>query len=386
MKIKWEYNLPTEEYIYNFNYVSPIYIKENQIFFISFFKQQVKFHIIDDKTGVGSIKEIKSKKITIPSNYFIFEYQNKIIFYFGELFLYEDNNITSFIHDDTNVGEIYSYILNDNQFIFISSESILYCYNLDTLSLEWKVDIKNTKKYNSKELVIFENTVACYGNDSLLFIDINTGKINNQIKISRIDKLYHPLKLDDDNIVMGYTNWTNAGVLKYNLNTKQIIWKHKRSFSGPQLNCKLYQYDDNVYWVKNDTELICLNILDGKEVFSVRTNPWLYTNLYFIQDYLIFGTSGRDGYLYNINPKSGFINWTIFINNGCTYFDTYQDTIIVGDFSKSIKQIKIDNGKIISNLDVDGEVIGRIKVNQNNVYTVIWINEMKPIRLIKIEI
>lgn len=285
MKIKWEYNLPTEEYIYNFNYVSPIYIKENQIFFISFFKQQVKFHIIDDKTGVGSIKEIKS-------NYFIFEYQNKIIFYFGELFLYEDNNITSFIHDDTNVGEIYSYILNDNQFIFISSESILYCYNLDTLSLEWKVDIKNTKNYNSKELVIFENTVACYGNDSLLFIDINTGKINNQIKISRIDKLYHPLKLDDDNIVMGYTNWTNAGVLKYNLNTKQIIWKHKRSFSGPQLNCKLYQYDDNVYWVKNDTELICLNILDGKEVFSVRTNPWLYTNLYFIQDYLIFGTSG----------------------------------------------------------------------------------------------
>lgn len=154
MKIKWEYNLPTEEYIYNFNYVSPIYIKENQIFFISFFKQQVKFHIIDDKTGVGSIKEIKS-------NYFIFEYQNKIIFYFGELFLYEDNNITSFIHDDTNVGEIYSYILNDNQFIFISSESILYCYNLDILSLEWKVDIKNTKKYNSKELVIFENTVAC---------------------------------------------------------------------------------------------------------------------------------------------------------------------------------------------------------------------------------
>ena len=44
---------------------------------------------------------------------------------------------------------------------------------------------------------------------------------------------------------------------------------------------------------------------------------------------------------------------------------------ILGDFEKMIYQVDIASGNVLQKLPVDGEVVGRIKVYQNNIYTVI---------------
>ena len=248
------------------------------------------------------------------------------------------------------------------------------------------MNISMTKHYRTGEITLFENMVACYGDHELLLIEMEDGKIADRIKIPRIDKLFNPIRLDDEHILLGYTNWTNAGVLKYNQKSKQVIWRNKRKFQGPQLRCKIYRHEARVFWVKNDTELICLDVEDGEEIHSVRANPWLYTDLRFMDDCLLFGTAGRDGYMNCIDARSGEVNWSVFLKNGCAYFDIYDGTVLVGDFDKRIKQIAIKSGDVLQDHQVDGEVVGDMKVYKDCVYTVIWGYAEIPVRLVKVKI
>ncbi|MDE6568914.1 MAG: hypothetical protein K2K70_14485 [Lachnospiraceae bacterium] len=387
METKWEYDLPTNEHSHDFDYESPIFIKNNTIYFICKSEQRLQLHMIDVDSGTGKIENIPLGKQRISTSFFILEYKEKIIFYTGDFYVYDQSEIlriTNLKRVEGTRGEVNSYLLHDCKLLF-TTRDYLFCYDLDTLSLEWKVNISNAN-YITGEITLFENTVACYGDHELLLIEMESGKVSDRIKISRINKLFHPIRIDDENILIGYTNWTNAGVLKYNQKLKQVIWRNKRKFQGPQLKCKVYQQKEKIIWVKNSTELICLDIENGEEIYSVRTNPWLYTDLHFWGDNLLFGTSGRDGYINCIDVKSGKVNWSVFLKNGCAYFDIDRTTVLVGDFNKSIKQIEIKNGKILQDYQVDGEVVGDIKVYKDSVYTVIWGNADKPIRLIKVKI
>jgi outer membrane protein assembly factor BamB len=233
---------------------------------------------------------------------------------------------------------------------------------------------------------MFENKISCYGNDRLLFIDILSGEILDEIKISRISKLFCPIRMQDGTLLIGVTNWSNAGVLRYNKKSKKILWKSKRSFEGPLHRCEIFAKDNFVYWIKNDTEIICVNTENGEEVCRIATTPWLYTTPVFLNNRIMFGTSGRDGFLVNIDTESGNRAWALPLKNGCAFFDIYNDTVIVGDFNKKLYQVDFGSGKILQELRVGGEVVGDITVKENFVYTVIWGNEIEPIKLVKIKI
>lgn len=383
MNIEWKFNLPTNEKSEDYEYESPIFYKDGKLYFVSTVNETA-LHIVNVDNGEEEKKFACARCSVLPSKFFFLGYQDKVIFYTGELWIYEGLSLSHLVELKNN-DKINSHVLYKNRFIFASA-SYLYCFNLDSLSLEWYLGITNTNPYCAGDISLFENTIACYGKDQLLFVDIEQGVVTHQIKIPKIKKLFHPIKLDDDTILLGYTNWSNAGILKYNIKTKEVLWKSKRSFEGPQLKCKIYRKGNFVYWVKNGTELICLNTENGEEEYRVRTVPWLYTDLLFFNDSILFGTAGRDGGLISIDTKSGKENWSVFLKNGCAFFDVSDGTVLVGDFSKRIFKIDIANGEILQSLQVDGEVVGDIKVYQNYAYTVIWGNEEDPISLIKIRI
>ncbi|MDE6925485.1 MAG: hypothetical protein K2O97_00580 [Acetatifactor sp.] len=56
----------------------------------------------------------------------------------------------------------------------------------------------------------------------------------------------------------------------------------------------------------------------------------------------------------------------------------------MGDFNKTLKQISYSDGVILQNYRTDGEVVGRIKVSEDCIYTVIWGNSKKRVRLVKV--
>ncbi|MBR2293967.1 MAG: PQQ-like beta-propeller repeat protein [Clostridia bacterium] len=383
MNIEWTFDLPTNEKSRDYHCESPIFIKDENLYFICC-NPHVVLYIIDANTGAEKNQiECKGHSV-IPSKYFFESYQNKIILYTGELWILENEQLKKMMPDPIDY-EINSYVLVGHQFVF-ADRSYLRCIDLESLNTEWKISISNTKNYHAGEICLFEDTIACYGNDKLLFVDTTNGDVKYQIKIPRVDKLFMPIKVDDRTILIGYTNWSNAGILKYDIIDQKVLWKSKRSFEGPLLRCKLFLKENLIYWVKNDTELIGLNINTGEEQCCVKTTPWIYTDPLFISSYLVYGTSGRNGHFVNLNAQSGKERWNIFLENGCAFFDFYAHSVILGDFSKMIYQVDMENGKIIQTLHIGGEVVGRIKVHQNNVYTVVWGNKDTFIHLVKVTI
>lgn len=389
MQLKWEYPLPTSEKSEDYQYESPILENGDYLYFASKSAGFPKLHILYKENGeeCGSFLLQQSVRV-LPLEYIFFLYNSKTIIYAGDLHFIQNTEVIRTL-EFAGKGKITSHLLCDNH-LYVScnngEQASLCCIDLNKMVFLWNIDISNTKPYHAGELCFYNNIISCYGRDQLLFINNVDGQIISTIKISRIDKLFCPLPLDDDTMLIGYTNWTNAGILKYQISTKKIIWRHKRKFEGPQLKCKIYCYQDTAFWVKNGTELISLNVKDGNETFSIRTSPWLYTDLQFIHDGILYGTAGADGYLNYLNWKTGNIKWSTFLKNGCAYYGIWDNSVFIGDFDKKIKQFNLCDGTLLNEMPVDGEVVGQIAVSEGYLYTVVWGNSKKDICLVKIQI
>lgn len=388
MELKWEYPLPTNVNSKDYQYESPILENGKYVYFVNESERWQKLHIVDIKTGTGCSRLLQKSVNVLPSNHFSFSYGNKVVIYAGDLHFIQSGEVLRTI-DFAQKGEITSYILIHNR-LYVScsngKNASLCCINLDKMIFVWDLDISNSKLYRAGEITLFDGLISCYGRDQLLLICPDSGKIVNALKISRIDKLFCPIRLDNDTMLIGYSNWTNAGILKYQISTKKVLWRHKRKFEGPQLKCKIYRSKDKAFWVKNSTELICVDIESGEELHQLRTTPWLYTDLQFYQDNILYGTAGADGYLNCLDCETFRFRWSAFLKNGCAYYGICNDSIVTGDFDKTIKQFSICDGRLINEMPVDGEVVGRITISEGYLYTVIWGNSEKDIRLVKIQI
>ncbi len=388
MRVIWQHDLPTNEICEDYHFESPIFMKNDFVYFLCNHVINEKFRLslnVIDKNSGKTEKIIPIQGHTIlPSQCFFQEYKNKIVLYTGKLWMVDGMNLEDLFIEAID-DKINSYLIFDNYFIFADFSS-LYCIDLDSNCLKWKIHIANIKNYAVGDISLFENTIACYGNDGLLFVDIFTGKILNQIKIPRVSKLFHPIRMDDGTVLIGFTNWSNAGIIRYDELNKKVIWKSSRSFEGPLLRRKIFLQNNLAYWVKNDTELVCINIDNGNEMYRTKTAPWLYTDLLFLNDQILYGTAGRDGFLISLDSKSGSEKWSFPLKNGCAFFDLCENSAIVGDFEKKIYQIDLTMGKVLQEIQIDGEIVGQIRVYGNEVYTVVWGNENRPIRLVKLKI
>ncbi len=391
MEIAWAYPLPTNEFSRDKHFESPILVIGDFVYFVSESIRMSSYskalHVIDKNSGKGEIHLLRNTNHLLPKDYFFFPYDGKAVLYTGDFVLLQGAVLLKTLRF-CEKGPVTSHLL-DNNHLYVSCQQhkhcSLYCIDLEQLSVVWEIDISNTKPYRAGELSFCDSKIACSGRDQLLFICPESGEITQTIKIARIDKLFCPLRLDDDTLLIGYTNWSTAGILKYQLSTQKTLWRHKRKFEGPQLRCKIYHHKDHAYWVKNDTELIRVDVNTGEEQTHLRTSPWLYTDLRLFQNGFLYGTAGADGFLNYFDGTTGQLKWSVFLKNGCAFFDVRDDSVFVGDYNKSIKQISLKNGCLQQELAVDGEVVGRITVSEEYLYTVIWGNAEKGIRLVQIK-
>ncbi|MCM1497985.1 MAG: hypothetical protein NC124_05915 [Clostridium sp.] len=214
METKWEYDLPTNEHSKDYQYESPIFIKDHTIYFISDFERQLRFHRIDAESGEGKTEDIPSGNKAIPSKFFFLAHKEKIIFYTGDFYVYHQSEILKMtdLQGSGSRNKVGSYLLHGSRLLFsyASTEDYLFCYNLDSLSMEWKINITNST-YMTGELTLFENMAACYGDHELLLIEMESGKIADRIKIPRIDKLFHPIRLDEEHILLGVYELDECG-------------------------------------------------------------------------------------------------------------------------------------------------------------------------------
>ena len=225
MELKWEYPLPTNVNSKDYQYESTILEDGKYVYFVNESERWQKLHIVDIKTGTGCSRLLQKSVNVLPSNYFSFSYGNKVVIYSGDLHFIQSGEVLRTI-DFAQKGEITSYILIHNR-LYVScsngKNASLCCINLDKMVFVWDLNISNSKPYRAGEITIFDDMISCYGRDQLLLVCPDSGEIVNAFKISRIDKLFCPIRLDNDTMLIGYTNWSNAGILKYQISTKKVL-------------------------------------------------------------------------------------------------------------------------------------------------------------------
>ncbi len=390
MNITWEYPLPTNEHSHDVHFESPVAVTDD---FVCFVSQSVRMpgrgtvlHVVNRKSGKGIPYPLSEVHHLLSKDFFVLTYHRSMVWYTGDFLLLQGDMLQKTL-PFCEKGIVTSY-LQDGCCLYVSCQQhkrcSLCCIDLEQLSLIWEMDISNTKPYRAGELSFCNGNIACYGRDQLLLIQPENGEILRTIRIPRIDKLFCPLRLDADTLLIGYTNWSTAGILKYQISTQKVLWRHKRKFDGPQLRCRIYRREECIYWVKNDTELIGVDIHTGAEQVQQRTSPWLYTNLRSYRNGFLYGTAGADGYLNYFDCTTKQLKWTVFLKNGCAFYDIRTDAVFVGDYDKSIKQISAEDGRIRQAWTVDGEVVGQIAVYDDCLYTVLWGNAKKDVRLVQI--
>ena len=381
----WEYPLITDEHSEDYHYEAPIILHGGRVYFAQTRIHMIDFHIIDSQTGKGCIHSFPHPRswlaFALPHDYFAFIHKNRVIYYAGDLIMAEGGQIVRTM----KLPEKVRFHLVCGNHLLVACDK-LYGIDLDTFSIAWTQELTCGKMYDTGDLAHFGRLVSCYGQDQLLFIEPESGRITDSLRLPRIDKLYHPIALDNDTLLIGYTNWTNAGVLKYQRSTERIVWRHRRRFEGPQLNCRIWHEGNRVYWVKGETELICLSDETGEELFHLRTVPWLYTGLQFLDGCILYGTAGANGYINCLDARSGQMRWSAALKNGCEYYAVSGSTVLTGDFSKNVTRFSLRDGKVVDQLHLDGKVVGRIVTDGRHVYTVIWAREGKPVRLVRISL
>lgn len=389
MKEVWSYNLPYSDSNTYADYETPFIEHNGELLFVSSNRSEISLIVLDSATGEGKEHSLNNSVPIFPKLAFLDGFYGGVIVYTGDLFCYSNGAVTK-IMELRQKGKVQSHIIFD-RFLYIVSvndyrESELICINLDSFQIEWSQDV-SSNPYISGPVDCFERKIVCFGRESLLLFDPASGSVIDSLKIPRIGKLFCAVRLDDEHIALGYTNWSSAGIIKYNLITNKVIWKNGRRFEGPLLRCKIFKKDNRLYWVKNDTELIGLNEDDGEEVFAVKTYPWLYTDLFFKNDKIIFGTAGNGGSINCIQDDNGAEKWRIPTDYGVCYFGDYENSVIVSNIPKSeIIQIDIDSGNVIQTYDLCGEAIGRIKVFGHAFYTVVLNGKSNAASLVKFDL
>lgn len=381
MRLKWECPLSCSGNSSPDDFESPILCHGGYVYYACKGPTGTDFHIVDAATGEDHIHTFDQALWVHPGTPFAFAWQGRVIYCADDLLEAEGTQV---LHRLRIPGSVQRYLVYGHMLIIDCGR--LLGVDLTTFTIAWVLQLDSEKHYKTGDLAPFGDLITCYGRDQLLFVNPMDGSIVDTLRIPRINKLYGPVALPDGTLLIGYTNWTNAGVLRYHPEEKRILWRHKRQFQGPQLNCRLWHEAGRTYWVKNDTELICLSDDTGEDLFQLRTAPWLYTPLDFRDGRILFGTSGGNGYINCADALTGEMRWNVYLLNGCSYYAVHDETVLVGDFSQRILRLAIRDGSIIEELPVDSAVVGRISVQENQLYTVLWETDEKPHRLVCIQL
>lgn len=386
MKLRWESPLPTDGHSFDSQYEGPIHVQGKWLYTVTG-HGELLLHVIDTETGTASHRYTLSPAASVlPRKCFFIPFGEDVLLCCHHLVRIRNGELHRELFFP-GMGELTSHLVIGNR-LYLTYRGLnasLFCVDLEKLHILWQTGLRG-ESYDAGPVTAFGGQLACYGRNALLIIDPDTGAVTGERKLSRISKLFQPVDLGDNRLLLGYSNWSNAGVLCLNTATNKILWRHKRSFEGPLLRCRLLVTGDRVFWVKNDTEICCVALADGMELFRVRTDPWLYTDLELTGDGLFFGTSGADGFLRCLDPDTGAERWKLPMRNGCFSYARLGDTILTGDFTNRIFQLRASTGEIIQSFDTGTEVVGQFHVHDGSVCTVIWGNDDLPCRLIRVEI
>lgn len=272
-------------------------------------------------------------------------------------------------------------LLGDRLIVADAETRSVVAYDLDTQRIAWSREFPPLKPYRMSEAFLFEGRIASHAPDGLHWIDPATGETADTVKFPKVDVLYSPVSIDGD-VLVGYTNWSTGGVIRYDPVSGEIRWQYRRRFDGPASYRRIWLVGDVVVWIKGETELIGIDARSGVERWSYRAAPYLYGRVSVVDDDLVFGSAGNDGAVHVVNAESGQPRWTQFLKNGCEFYALHDRSIIVGDFDGVLRRLDLRSGRELDRVELGSQVVGDVVVADGFAYTVVWPTERRPAQVV----
>ena len=402
MRLLWEYPLPQSEQPRDYEYEGPLLVHGDQIYLGTYSEPEVqarphsglfgaRLHRIDRKQGIGEWCDFGVRDPRPPGAWSLTPVGDEVLFHCGAFVrcLAEPRRLAEVPDGDLVPIKLAArpeplrigtrlYCANDRN-------QTLCCLDLAEEQVVWSQPLKGSPSYRIGAPLRFGERIACYGRDALLIFDSETGETLDELKVPRVDKLYSPLA-DGDDLLIGYTNYSSAGVLRYRPATGKVGWQYRKKFEGPASYCRIWRVDDLVVWVKGETELIAVDTASGTERWRAATHPYLYSRITVLGTDLLLGTAGRQGAVQVVNGLTGETRWRLPLHNGCSYYALHDSSVLVGDFDGWVRRLDLRTGTELDRLQLGTEIVGDIAMDGERVYTVAWPDEERPARLVCIDL
>lgn len=220
---------------------------------------------------------------------------------------------------------------NGKLLCFGSADGSLYALNRDSGDLAWKFASGGEKKYGLWDYYLSSPTVAdelVYwgsGDGHIYAVDADSGKLKWKHDTGDIVHA-SPVVYKDKVFIGGFDGHMYA----LNKHDGSLIWKFKTVgatyFPKGEIQRAALVEDDVVYFGSRDYNIYALDADTGRGKWNMRQpRGWIIATPVEHEDNIYFGTS--DAHLfYNMNKKSGEVNWTIPVN-----MRVYGSAIVHGD-------------------------------------------------------
>ena len=135
-----------------------------------------------------------------------------------------------------------------------------------------------------------------------------------------------------------------------------------------------YTFGNKIVKYNGIKTLSCLDRTNGKELWKIKLNGYLYTKIEYKNDDIIFGTSGGGSVLYTIELETGIIKRNDN-NVMASNYSWYNNTIILPDKSGNIQIINPYKNETIENYKIEyGKLFdySPIKIYDDKIYTIVY--------------
>ena len=205
------------------------------------------------------------------------------------------------------------------------------------------------------------------------------GSYSTKIKILRID--YINLKVEEESVKFRnnepykfkiydskYWNFSNINRdvilhvgFSINLDTLQIESFNKSPIVRSEIKDGI-RFDDYVIEYNKKSTIVCKRFGTNEILWKIKLIGFLYTEIERKGDTIFWGTAGKGGSFYAVDLESGKII-TLYRNGDSSNYKWYNDNVVLKSTKGSLSLLNPYTGKEVSNLDLDGKIMGnRISV------------------------